>query len=780
MVDLPTGKQARLTVLSEESTIHGGYQVFPVPTHELLDDGTIREVFFYNQQAYGIDAFTPTDVATLAGTYTFRDTLKQKIVFYPIAFNPVTGDLLLRTKIRIRIDFVDVETPEQTASPSAAGAEPSVSLWSPPEGGTSYRILVEQEGIYQITRDWLLAEGLGAAQIDAIDLDGVGMFYLGEEIAIEVFDGDSDATLDGGDYIRFFGQPVSHTYSKYATSNVYWLSTPSGASRMNAVDGSPAGAATATTHTYTVRHELDQLYLLAGRGSDDIDRWVFSTVAFGDQITHRDAGVARDFTIGLPGVAGDNTGVLTIHMYSPYEGNHTASMAVNGTSVGIAAWSGIAYHTATFEDVDLLDGDNTVTITCTSGEDKIVFDWFTVTYERAFAAEADILTFSHDTGYQVPITGFSSNNLLAFDITDPTDVKRITNATVTGTGPYSFTFESPDDATGHSYYVLATDQTLEPQSLQTAQPHGLTDSDSGADWILITHRDLGWDGNGNPLSWLSDLSDHREVQGLRVKTVDIAQIYDGFAYGIVSPQAIKDFIAYAYTNWTKPAPRYVLIVGDASYDVKDNWGVGTVTYVPSYLILTEYMGETATDQWYVQIAGEDALPDLSIGRLPAKSVAEAAAMAQKITTYEETQNDKSWEKDVLLVADNQVEDFESVFETMNEDAAARVPAAMDTPSRFYLEAYEEELLSVEDLTADLVAAVNTGALVLNYSGHAAYSTLASERIVDNRGSAFREDADLLTNTGRYPLVINMSCLSGYFLYPGPWTDLYNYNYHSLA
>ena len=87
---------------------------------------------------------------------------------------------------------------------------------------------------------------------------------------------------------------------------------------------------------------------------------------------------------------------------------------------------------------------------------------------------------------------------------------------------------------------------------------------------------------------------------------------------------------------------------------------------------------------------------------------------------------------------------------------------------------------MEDLTADLVNDLNTGALILNYSGHAGYSTLASERIWDNRGFANREDCELLTNQDKYPLVISMSCLAGYFIYPEPWTASRSTNYHSIA
>ena len=105
--------------------------------------------------------------------------------------------------------------------------------------------------------------------------------------------------------------------------------------------------------------------------------------------------------------------------------------------------------------------------------------------------------------------------------------------------------------------------------------------------------------------------------------VDVADIFDEFGYGLVSPQAIKDFITYAYENWQAPAPQYVLLVGDTTYDYKDNRNLGTVNYVPGYLIYTTHLGETISDDWYVQVSGADAVPDLYIGRLPANSAAQA-------------------------------------------------------------------------------------------------------------------------------------------------------------
>ena len=140
-------------------------------------------------------------------------------------------------------------------------------------------------------------------------------------------------------------------------------------------------------------------------------------------------------------------------------------------------------------------------------------------------------------------------------------------------------------------------------------------------------------------------------------------------------------------------------------------------------------------------------------------------MVNKIVAYETAANTKGWEKRLVLAADNQAEEWEAVFETMNEDAAALLPAGMATPERFYLQEYENESLAVTDLTAELLAAIEAGALVVNYSGHGSVNIWATERIIDNRGGAYRSDVATLTNSGKYPFVVNMSCLTGYFIYP---------------
>ncbi|MGD9133902.1 MAG: C25 family cysteine peptidase, partial [Desulfobacterales bacterium] len=111
------------------------------------------------------------------------------------------------------------------------------------------------------------------------------------------------------------------------------------------------------------------------------------------------------------------------------------------------------------------------------------------------------------------------------------------------------------------------------------------------------------------------------------------------------------------------------------------------------------------------------------------------------------------EKNVVLVADNPTEAYEAVFEAINEQAAALLPAKMVAKK-----AYLADYLLASDLTTDVTNWINDGALIVNYSGHASLQQWAAESVFVNA------DVNTLTNTDKYPFVISMSCLTGYFGY----------------
>jgi hypothetical protein len=774
LLDVPPGKQARVEVLDATSRALAGYRVYPAPLYQAGENKQVAEVFSWNEAAYQENAYYPAVAAELSTEYVFRGQAKQRLIFYPLRFNPGTGELLYYERLRVRVEFVEASAPaagsggQPRAAAAAAYRAPSAATgWSIP-AGAAYKMSTDGEGIYRITRDWLTAQGIGPTEIDAIDLSRVQLFNIGAEQAIYVYDQNADNRLEAGDTISFYATAVPAAYAKYARYNVYWLIDAGSASplRMTALDGTPAGAPLADSHLSTAHYELDQGYLQNSPGPDGMDRWLFPAVALGPGLAG--GGAAKSFTLTLTGVAG--AGQLGIRLYSPCDLDHSAAVTLNGASLGSVTWSGPGFMEAHFAGVSLLEGDNTVAITCEASEDKIYFDWFAADYERSFAAAADSLKFTHAGGFRYTISGFGTDDVEIFDISDAAAVKRVVNGTTSGSGPYSIEVEPAAALGSPSYLALSAAGVKTPAAVVKDTVSGLASSTNAADWILITHREIGWDDNGAPQNWVTSLVGLRQSQGLRTAVVDAADIFDEFGYGLVTPQAIKDFITYAYESWQTPAPQYVLLMGDTTYDYKDNRSLGTVNYVPGYLIYTTYLGETISDDWYVQVSGADVVPDLYIGRLPANSASQAADMVAKIVAYETSANAKLWEKTVLLVADNAVEDWESVFETMNENAAAFLPAGMADPDRFYLQEYENESLAVNDLTADLKAAINAGALMLNFSGHGSINIWATEGIIDNSGDNLRSDVTNLTNSGMYPFVVNMTCLTGYFIYPaaGGW------------
>ncbi|MGD9045326.1 MAG: DUF2341 domain-containing protein, partial [Desulfobacterales bacterium] len=367
LIDLPEGMTGALSIVETEVQTYSGYQIFPVPEAVVDADGAaaaVGESFVQDQAAYTRDAFYPADVAELAAIYTFREQDKQQVVFYPLSFNAVTGDLRFYTRIRVRIDYVQnylakadpiSTTPwkvseagssisEQLSSlgsmAAAFGASPLIvnplspalsslgvvlsAVWSPPaeSGATAYKILTSEAGIYRIYRSDLALDD---------NLSRIRLYHLGAEQAIYIHDQNADNYLNTGDYIEFYAKPVDGTYAKYTDDNVYWLVTE-GASgtpkRMLSVDGSPTGADVATEHRFLQHQEQDAIYMGLAPGEDSLDRWYYGQYVPGIGFTGGPDPVPAHF--GLPVYDSQSTGDLTISLWGYSDTDHDLEVWVNG------------------------------------------------------------------------------------------------------------------------------------------------------------------------------------------------------------------------------------------------------------------------------------------------------------------------------------------------------------------------------------------------------------------------------------------------------------------
>ena len=270
------------------------------------------------------------------------------------------------------------------------------------------------------------------------------------------------------------------------------------------------------------------------------------------------------------------------------------------------------------------------------------------------------------------------------------------------------------------------------------EPSSWHEAGEGAEVAII--------GHGLFLESLEALKLLREGQGWSVVLVDIEDLYDEFSFGTKTPQAIRDFLIRAKQSWRK-VPRFVLLVGDASFDPRNYLGLGGFDFVPTKLVDT-YIMETASDDWFVDFNG-DGLPEIAVGRVAVQTAEEARAVVSKIVAYEQGLGGHL--REVLLVADLQDGFFD--FEAASEEVRALIPGSM-TVQEVYRGDFDDDV----EVHARLLELMNQGPLLVNYLGHGSIE-------VWRGGLLDTEDAEVLTNGFRLPFFIMMTCLNGYFQAP---------------
>jgi hypothetical protein len=409
-------------------------------------------------------------------------------------------------------------------------------------------------------------------------------------------------------------------------------------------------------------------------------------------------------------------------------------LSVNGTYLGETTWDG---KEAKSLDVEvgpgvLREGLNSLeleNVGDTGAAYSLVFlNRFSVRYARALVASGGALEGTFATSGQAAVDGLPLSSV----VLDTTGIPRWRHgSSITPTG-LSFAVEA-----GRRY--LATSHVQRPL-VRKIRGSALRKTDNQADYLLLAPRAF--------LPAAQPLLDLRQSQRLATMAVAIEDVYEQFGHGEVSPEAIKAFLEYAYQSWSRPSPRYVLLLGDASYDPQDYLGTGAKDWLPGFPIKTSYLW-TVSDPAYASVNGEDLLPDIAIGRLPAGSLDEASRMVEKILRYEN--GGGSLDGPAVLVADNP--DAAGNFEQDADEIASGVLEGRKVRKIYYSEQGANTRASIKE-------AFDDGASLLSYVGHGATAVWASENIFRN------QDVSSLLPQSRQPLLFTMNCLNGFFQFPG--------------
>jgi len=609
--------------------------------------------------------------------------------------------------------------------------------------GIQAKISVTEEGLYFVNAGDIAAV-LNKTQDEAarlIQTNKVRLRNKGQSVAV------LPASDNSGLY--FYGEKLE---TRYTDENIYWLDVQK-ATLMNRTNDAPQGLAGDSQSFRQEVREEESHYAVADLFEDpkaDFWMWDYVFPEYGrNQVS---------LSVFTPGVVAADAAMLTVALQGGSEafvGNdHHAIISVNGFVVGDTQWDGITASIASFPvDAGILkDGVNSVEISGIK-ESGVPYDIFyvnylTVEYSRHYTADDNHLA-AENNGYDtMVIDGFTDPDIFVFDITDPLRPKLLSGAEIeiaeNNAGEYQVRFQTVTRAGRKTVnqsgrYLVVAMEAIKPCELVADQPSSLSSRSNRGNYLIITSSDLA--------AAAQDLADYRSGQGYKSMVVDVEDIYDEFTYGIRDAEAIRAFLKFAYGKW-RTRPKYVLLAGEGSFDCRDYMGFGD-SIVPPLLTATPE-GLFVTDNLYADVAGDDGIPEFSIGRIPVVNAEEFLNYTSKVIGYESSGG--NWTTQAVLAAD--IPDTGGNFPASSEEVAGLFPDDFMI-DRIYLDA-----MPLATAKADFLADINEGRAFVNFIGHGGLTLIGNTNLFSSGKIA------QLHNGDRLPVMTAMTCLSGNFGYPG--------------
>jgi hypothetical protein len=657
--------------------------------------------------------------------------------------------------------------------------------------GTWYKIGITAPGVYKMDLTFLKTLGISAGSIpsSAIRLFGNGGAMLGEagnapyaddltETALQVVDGGA-GVLGAGSYVLFYApgpnpwttdsvaRTFHHQKNLYSDTAYYFLTISSNltvggtALRVSAQVTPPAATITVNTYQDHQFHELDSLnFLASGKawyGEEMADMpGVDTTLTFSTPIPGLVQGGTLSLATDVVARSIGTPGIVNVGLNDSLVQTHTVPATGNG------AYDLFAYEDSLTGTMLPASGDSLklrFTFSSSGLDAQAWLNWWEMVVPRQLNFEhTGQFTFRdwksvaqrQEADFQVGGAGATSG------------VWEVTNASVPVQMRTTFSgsqLQFVNDATRLREYVAFTAAgALTPKALGVIPSQDLHGG-GPADLLIITYPSLV--AQAEQL-----LIFHKAHDSLRVQVVTTNSVFNEFASGTPDPTAMRDFVKMYYDRAgtdTLNRPRYLLFLGDGSYDYKHRIP-GNDNLVPVYESLNSLdpLSTYTSDDYFGFLKDADNinnpnmlnLLDIGIGRIPAANTTDAQSAVNKVLSYNNSRSMGPWRMEMTYVADDgdqnlHLQDAESISAT----AAQAAPA--DHIDKIYLDAYPEQATSGGGRYPAVVEAINgemyTGTLTMNYNGHGGSTRLSNEDILDATTISAWQNATHL------PLLITATC-----------------------
>lgn len=727
----------------------------------------------------------------------------QDIRLFPVKFDVNTNTIKLYSKIVFQIDYGNAPINSRKVDDELlkysiinfdvakywvkSGNKLSKVVSSVLSSGQWVKFEAPLEGIYKIDRAKLESFGFNVSSVDprTIKIYNNGGKQLPEKVTTPrpvdlvenaiIVVGEDDGSFDQNDYILFYGRgskfrdfdpttkEIKRFNHQFSDKNYFFIT--SGGANGKRIQTKPS---LNTTEDYVqsstvafIDYEVDKINLAkSGRQffGDDFSQSV-PTRTYMNKLDYRISSLPVDYKIRFINGSSNN---FTLAIAENSSNLYSATLPGYSTSYTV----GVAYNINSAFNGPLPDDRSVLKFTLSSSSVSSVgyLDYFEIAYERELKpVENKILFFSKDSSAIVEyyLSGFPSSEIKVFDVTDFSNVYLVNPKPGFPSGG-DFRFQFPENADSiRKYIAVGNDSYLIPSNPSIVENSDLRGIQDGAKFIIISHK--------NFLDAANRLKSYRESETkipISTIVIDVEKIFNEFSCGIQDISAIRDFIKYAYDNW-QTKPEYFMFMGKGTYDYKNVEGFAD-NFIPTWqteesLQLIYGKDSYSTDDFFARVDGDDLKPDLSFGRLTAKSLNEANTYIDKIVYYEKDSEKGNWRNLLTLIADDGYTStsYEGSIHTAQSEnlTTSSIPASFDL-KKIYLADYPTVITGSgrrkPDVNSEILKIMNQGTLLVNYVGHGNPDVWAHEFVFE-RGLTIPQ-----LNNDKYFFLCAATCDFGIF------------------
>ncbi len=696
------------------------------------------------------------------------------VYILPFRLNPTTGnpEKLISFKIRF-------EKGEQLRSAFPPALSQNFTGNSILAGGDWYRLAVTRDGIYKVTYEemsdmGILSSGTSLSSIRLFGNGGGSLPLLNsvvrkddlEECAIEVVDENLDGIFNDQDYFLFYGQEQHrwiysfsekqfiHSKNNFSDTTYYFLTTN--------ISGIPKRITTVPSLTPNGNEPvISQFTDYAFHEEDNINFIKSGREWFGEIF---DVVLTQQFDFSflnlIPGTAKIKSSVAA-RTSTSFSSSSSFVVSHNNATVLTHIVNNVGtIYTDDFARTSVQNAQFTVsspdfsldyTFQPYNAASTGWLDFIAINITRGLTMTGNELIFrdtdtNNTPGSRKYIITNGRNELKLWSLRDHNNVFNQLYTLNNGT----IEFIQSIDSSQTIEYILFSDKAYKKPfyagKIANQNLHGLPQ----AEYIIISHENFI-----NEAERLADF--HRDHDSLSSIVVSSRQVYNEFSGGAQDVCAIRDFLRMFYerANTPEELPKYALLIGDGSYDLKYRVGNNS-NYLPTFQsensvsLLASYVSDDffgLLDQNEGTLNGPE-LMDLGIGRFPVRTVEETRAMVNKVITYSTPGiiSDQTfcagsnstrlgdWRNVLCFVSDDQ-------DRNLHQRQSERITAFVQQNNPVYnidkiiSDAYKQVStpggLRYPEVNDAISKRVERGALVINYTGHGGELGWASESILNN-------------------------------------------------